>query len=54
MDFEYPWNFGSRRSAVMSNEGMVSTSHPLAVRIGASVLEAGGNAQTQRSQLRPH
>jgi gamma-glutamyltranspeptidase/glutathione hydrolase len=43
-EFEYPWRFDSRRSAVMSTEGMVATSHPVAAGAGARVLEEGGTA----------
>lgn len=44
MEFEYPWEFTGRRSPVMATGGMVATSHPLAARTGARVLEDGGNA----------
>ncbi|KYH25762.1 gamma-glutamyltranspeptidase [Halalkalicoccus paucihalophilus] len=44
MDFEYPWRFTGRRSAVMAPNGMVATSHPLAARTGVKVLEEGGTA----------
>lgn len=44
MDFEYPWRFSSRRSAVMATNGMVATSHPLAARAGLRMLEDGGTA----------
>lgn len=44
MDFEYPWQFTGRRSAVMAPNGMVATSHPLASRTGTQILENGGTA----------
>jgi len=44
MDFEYPWEFSSRRSAVHATNGMVATSHPVAAQAGLSVLRDGGNA----------
>ena len=44
MEFRYPWEFAGRRSAVMATGGMVATSHPLAARTGARVLEDGGSA----------
>ena len=44
MGLSYPWQFESRRSAVLSTKGMVATSHPLAARTGASILEDGGTA----------
>ena len=44
MDFDYPWSFSSRRSAVMATGGMVSTSQPLAARAGLRMLEDGGTA----------
>ncbi|GAA0658849.1 gamma-glutamyltransferase [Salarchaeum japonicum] len=44
MDFEYPWAFESRRSAVHARNGMVATSHPVAAQAGLSVLRDGGNA----------
>ncbi|ADJ15653.1 gamma-glutamyltransferase [Halalkalicoccus jeotgali] len=44
MEFEYPWEFAGRRSAVMAPNGMVATSHPLAARTGTRVLEEGGTA----------
>jgi len=44
MDFEYPWRFASRRSAVMATNGMVATSQPLAARAGLRMLEDGGTA----------
>jgi len=37
-------SFPSRRSAVMSNRGMVASSQPLATQAGASMLRQGGNA----------
>ncbi len=37
-------SFPSRRSAVMSNRGIVATSQPLAAQAGASMLLQGGNA----------
>jgi gamma-glutamyltranspeptidase/glutathione hydrolase len=36
--------FSSRRSAVMSRQGMVAASQPLATQAGVSMLEQGGNA----------
>ena len=42
MDLKY--SFPSRRSAVMSNRGMVATSQPLATQAGVSMLWQGGNA----------
>ncbi|HUU64903.1 MAG TPA: gamma-glutamyltransferase family protein, partial [Dehalococcoidales bacterium] len=42
MDFKY--SFPSRRSAVMSNRGIVATSQPLATQAGVSMLLQGGNA----------
>jgi len=44
MDFEYPWRFSGRRSAVMATGGMVATSQPLAARAGLRILEEGGTA----------
>ena len=44
MDYKYFYKFNSRRSVVMSKEGMVATSHPLAVQAGIDVLKKGGNA----------
>ena len=44
MDFEYPWQFSSRRSATLATNGMVATSQPLAARAGLRVLDDGGNA----------
>ncbi|MDL5360351.1 gamma-glutamyltransferase [Halalkalicoccus sp. NIPERK01] len=44
MEFEYPWGFTGRRSAVMAPNGMVATSHPLAARTGVKILEDGGTA----------
>ena len=38
------YSFPSRRSAVMSNRGIVATSQPLAVQAGVSILLRGGNA----------
>ncbi|MFQ5997283.1 MAG: gamma-glutamyltransferase, partial [Dehalococcoidales bacterium] len=38
------YSFPSRRSAVMSNRGMVATSQPLAAQAGVSILQQGGNA----------
>ena len=37
-------SFPSRRSAVMSKNGIVATSQPLAVQAGVSILQQGGNA----------
>ena len=42
MNFKY--SFLSRRSAVMSNGGMVATSQPLATQAGVNMLLQGGNA----------
>ncbi len=42
MDLKYL--FPSRRSAVMSAHGIVSTSHPLAAQAGLNMLLQGGNA----------
>ena len=36
--------FNSRRSTVLSTEGMVATSQPLAAQAGLEILKAGGNA----------
>src|SRR5690242_1941450 len=36
--------FPSRRSVVMSPNGMVATTHPLVAMAGLSMLQAGGNA----------
>ena len=44
MKFSYPWQFVGRRSAMMSNNGMVATSQPLAAISALRVLENGGNA----------
>jgi len=44
VDYKYFYKFNSRRSAVMSKEGMVATSHPLAVQTGIDILKNGGNA----------
>ncbi len=44
MGYRYSYEFDSRRSVVMSREGMVATSHPLAVQAGLDVLKDGGNA----------
>jgi len=38
------YSFPSRRSAVMSNRGMVAASQPLATLAGVSILQQGGNA----------
>ena len=38
------YSFPSRRSAVMSNRGIVATSQPLAAQAGVSILQQGGNA----------
>lgn len=43
-EFDYPWQFIGRRSAVMAQNGMVSTSHPLAAQVGVQTLQKGGNA----------
>ncbi len=42
MDLKH--SFPSRRSAVMSNRGMVATSQPIATQAGVSMLLQGGNA----------
>ncbi len=42
MNVEY--SFPSRRSAVMSRSGMVTTSQPLAAQAGVEMLRRGGNA----------
>src|SRR3984893_18663537 len=39
-----PSAFHSRRSVVMSPNGMVATTHPLVAMAGLSMLQAGGNA----------
>ncbi|KAI8849488.1 gamma-glutamyltranspeptidase [Chytridium lagenaria] len=39
-----PLPYTSRRSTVYSTRGMVSTSQPLATRVGLSILDQGGNA----------
>ena len=38
------YSFPSRRSAVMSTRGIVTTSQPLATQAGVSILQQGGNA----------
>lgn len=38
------YSFPSRRSAVMSDRGIVATSQPLAAQAGLSMLQQGGNA----------
>ncbi len=43
-DFDYPWSFEGRRSAVMAQKGMVATSQPLAAQAGVHILQSGGNA----------
>ncbi len=43
MDFE-AYNFPSRRSNVISAQGLAATSQPLAAQAGLDVLKAGGNA----------
>ncbi len=43
-DVNLKYSFPSRRSAVMSNRGMVATSQPLAAQAGVSLLQQGGNA----------
>ncbi|MBE0409265.1 MAG: gamma-glutamyltransferase family protein [Anaerolineales bacterium] len=40
----FPFDFNSRRSAVMGTRGMVATSQPLAVAAGLEILAGGGNA----------
>jgi len=44
VDYKYSYEFNSRRSVVMSKEGMAATSHPLAVQTGIDILTNGGNA----------
>jgi len=43
-DMDLKYSFPSRRSAVMSNSGIVATSQPLATQAGVSMLLQGGNA----------
>jgi gamma-glutamyltranspeptidase / glutathione hydrolase len=43
-EFDYPWQFIGRRSATMSTNGMVATSHPIAAQVGTQILQDGGNA----------
>ena len=40
----YDFVFRSRRSNVLSRNGLVATSQPLAAQAGLSILQAGGNA----------
>ncbi len=40
----YSCPFASRRSPVLSANGVVATSQPLAAQVGVSVLQSGGNA----------
>jgi gamma-glutamyltranspeptidase/glutathione hydrolase len=44
IEFEYPWSFEGRRSAVMARNGMVATSQPLAAQAGIQMLQSGGTA----------
>ncbi|MBI3951649.1 MAG: gamma-glutamyltransferase [Acidobacteria bacterium] len=44
LSFDRPNRFGPSRSAVMSTQGMVVTSQPLAALVGVDVLRQGGNA----------
>lgn len=43
MNFE-AYTFPSRRSSIVTRQGLVATSQPLAAQAGLSVLQAGGNA----------
>jgi len=43
-DMDLQYSFPSRRSAVMSNRGIVATGQPLAAQAGVSMLLQGGNA----------
>ena len=42
MQFE-TFNFSSRRSNIIAQNGLVATSQPLAAQAGLEVLKAGGN-----------
>jgi gamma-glutamyltranspeptidase/glutathione hydrolase len=61
MNFTYPRQFNLRRSAVMAPNGMVATSHPLAVNPGLKVLgddgtatDAAVGAAARLALLKPH
>ena len=44
LSFDEPNRFGPSRAAVMSSNGMVVTSQPLAALTGVNILRQGGNA----------
>jgi gamma-glutamyltranspeptidase/glutathione hydrolase len=44
LSFDRPHRFGPSRSTVMSTQGMVATSQPLAALTGVDILRQGGNA----------